>query len=236
MRMYQIVKFKDQSAYATFWGCDWNCVYCIWKKEKWNLCLPQKVKDELEERWRKNEIEFLEIDRIIKILKDNEIKMLFMGGGEPTLDPQLKPLLIAMKDIGIKSWIITNAENIDDEIFELADGFTMSLKAFDRETHIKLTGHSNEKVLENFKKFASSPKVVAESVYSKGFIECEEIMKIAEFLKSINPKMRFRIDAEVGQNLDEKVSECVEKTRSILPNTYKIGSGTGGEAPDLLYP
>ncbi len=235
MRIYQIVKFKDQSAYATFWGCDWECVYCVWKKEKWNLCLPQNVKDELEERWRKNEIDFLEIDQAIKILKNNKIKMLFMGGGEPTLDPQLRSLLIATKNQGIKSWIITNAEHIDDEIFKLADGFTMSLKAFDKGVHVNLTGHSNEKVIENFRKFGASNKIVAESVYSKGLVECEEIMKIARFLKEINPEMRFRIDAEVEKNLDGEVSECVERARTILPNTYKINA-SGGDAPDLIYP
>ncbi|MGC8673343.1 MAG: radical SAM protein [Thermoplasmata archaeon] len=233
MNIYQIVKFKDNSAYATFWGCDWNCTYCIWKSQKWNICLPQDVRDELDRRWRENRIRFLEIDEFIKILKSNGVNLVFLGGGEPTLDPHLKDLLLALKSEKIESWIITNSEHLDDDIFELSKGLTMSLKAFDPDLHLKLTGHSNEEVIKNFKKFGQSSKIVAESVYSKGLVECDEMIKIATFLAGINKDMRFRIDPEVGGY--QEIDDCIENVKEILPNTYRI-KASGNIPPELLYP
>jgi pyruvate formate lyase activating enzyme len=235
MKVYQVVKFKDGSAYATFWGCDWECTYCIWKKEKWNICLSQHLRDELDKRWSSKDISFLEIDDFINLLKANNVDLVFLGGGEPTQDPQLKDFLITARENRIESWIITNSENMD-EFFDLAKGFTMSLKALDENLHLKITGHSNEKVIKNFEKFGKSEKVVAESVYSKGLVECDEMMKIAKFLSKINKDIKFRIDPEVNEGLNEELDECIEHVRKIIPNTYRIKVTGKVEPPQLLYP
>ncbi|WP_048159732.1 radical SAM protein [Thermococcus barophilus] len=234
--VYHIVKFQRGDAYVLFHGCHWRCSYCVWAFEKWNLCLPDDLKRKLDKLWIRGDIKFLSIEEVVRILKENGVKLAFFGGGEPTIDRELKPLIKQLKKEGISVWLITNGELLDKELVELVKGVTFSIKAFDDELHKRITGVSNYKVLENFKRFAKSGKIVAETVYVKGIVECDEILKIAKFIASLNPKIRFRIDPLVQNPIYEEVDECIRKVRRILPNTYRI-RGTGkGEPPNLLYP
>ncbi|MDK2870490.1 MAG: hypothetical protein PWP39_1725 [Pyrococcus sp.] len=235
-RVYHIVKFQDGSAYVLFDGCNWKCKYCVWREvTRWNLCLPEETRKKLDYMWKERKVRYLTVEEVQEILEKEKVKAAFLGGGEPTLDPELKPLIKSLTKKGIKIWLITNGEGLDDEIVEIVHGITFSIKALDEELHKKLTGVSNSKVLENFKRYAKTGKVVAETVYVPGFVECEEIMRIAEFIASINPNMTLRIDPLVqGTNLDE-VDNCIEKVKNIV-NAYRIKVKGEIRPPKLLYP
>jgi len=235
-RVYHIVKFQDGNAYLLFDGCNWRCKYCVWREvTRWSLCLPEKTRQQLDYLWKERKVRYLTVEEVERILEKERVKIAFLGGGEPTLDPELKPLMKALAKRGIKVWLVTNGEGLDDEIVDIAYGITFSIKALDEELHKRITGVSNSKVLENFRRYAKSGKIVAETVYVPGLVECEEIMKIAEFIASINPNIALRIDPLVqGADLEE-VDKCIEKVKNVL-NAYRIKVKGEVKPPKLLYP
>ncbi len=162
--------------------------------------------------------------------------MAFFGGGEPTIDGDLKPLIKRLKKERIEVWLVTNGELLDEELVDLVKGITFSIKALDDELHRRITGVSNRDALKNFKRFAKTGKIVAETVYVKGLVECDEILKIARFIASLNPDIKFRIDPLVQNPAYEEVDECIEKVREVLPNTYRIWATGKSRPPRLLYP
>jgi pyruvate formate lyase activating enzyme len=74
------------------------------------------------------------------------------------------------------------------------------LKAFDEELHFALTGVSNERTLENFKRAArqheerpAPPVVVASTLLVPTFIDPEQVGKIAGFIASLNPQIPYSL-------------------------------------------
>ncbi|WP_457742873.1 radical SAM protein [Thermococcus sp.] len=194
-RVYHIVRFGNGTAYALFDGCNWRCSYCVWREvTRWSLCLPKEIREKLDDLWRRGGVGYLSSDGVVEILKGAGVSMVFLGGEEPTLDPELKPLVRALLGEGIKSWLVTNGENLDDELVELLEGVTFSIKALDENLHKRITGVSNVGALENFKKYCLSGKLTAETVYAPGLVECDEIKRIAHFIASLNPGMVLRVD------------------------------------------
>ena len=119
----------------------------------------------------------MSIEEVVRILKENGVKLAFFGGGEPTIDRELKPLIKHLKKEGIDVWLVTNGELLDKELVDL-----VKIRTLDDELHKKITGVPNYKALENFKRFVKSGKIVAETVYVKGLVECDEILRIAKFI------------------------------------------------------
>ncbi|MBP1912589.1 radical SAM protein [Thermococcus stetteri] len=237
MRVYHIVRFKSESAYVLFDGCSWNCSFCVWREvTRWSLCLPEETRRTLEALWENGKVRYLSVDEVVEKLEEAEVTRAFLGGGEPTLDPELKALMRALRREGIKPWLVTNGENLDDEMVELAEGITFSIKALDDDLHRVVTGVSNARALENFKRYAKTGKLVAETVFAPGIVECDEIERIARFIASIDPTMALRIDPLVqGVNL-ERVDDCIERLKGILPGTNRIRVKGKVEPPEVLYP
>ena len=233
--VYHIVQFQNKDAYVFFHGCNWKCSYCVRTLGRWDMGLPEEVRRALDKLWLEGKVKFLSIDEVVEILKENSVRLAFFGGGEPTIDNELKPLIKRLKEEGIDVWLITNGERLDEELIDLVRGVTFSIKALDDELHKKITGFSNRIVLENFKRFARSGKIVAETVYAKGLVECDEVLRIAKFIASLNPEIVFRIDPLVQNPPYEEVDECIRKVIKILPRTYRI-MATKSEPPKLLYP
>ncbi|WP_052696160.1 radical SAM protein [Palaeococcus ferrophilus] len=236
MRVYHIVRFRSGSAYVLFDGCNWNCSFCVWREvTRWSLCLPDGAKKRLDILWERG-VRYLSVDDAVELLMKASARVAFLGGGEPTLDPELKALMRALRREGIKPWLVTNGENLDDEMVELAEGITFSIKALDDRLHRGITGVSNERALENFERYAKTGKLVAETVFVPGLVECDEIERIARFIASLNPDMPLRIDPLVqGANFKD-VDECIERVRKILPKTDRVRVKGSVEPPEVLYP
>ncbi len=74
------------------------------------------------------------------------------------------------------------------------------LKAFDEELHIALTGVSNRRTLENFERAARRsaerphpPLVIASTLLVPGYIEADQVSKIARFIAALNPHIPYAL-------------------------------------------
>lgn len=74
------------------------------------------------------------------------------------------------------------------------------LKAFDEELHIALTGASNRRTLENFARAARRfdqrphlPLVVASTLLVPGYVDADQVGKIARFVAALNPQIPYAL-------------------------------------------
>ena len=74
------------------------------------------------------------------------------------------------------------------------------LKAFDEKLHIALTGFSNRATLENFRMAAERfderpdpPLVVASTLLVPGYVDADEVYRIASFIASIDPRIPYSL-------------------------------------------
>ncbi len=74
------------------------------------------------------------------------------------------------------------------------------LKAWDEELYIALTGISNREVLKNFQRAAEhsrtrpeSPLVLASTLLVPGYVDAEQVRKIAGFIASLNPEIPYSL-------------------------------------------
>ncbi|RZN43472.1 MAG: radical SAM protein [Methanophagales archaeon ANME-1-THS] len=159
-------------------------------------------------------------------------------GGEPTLDKEyLLSLVRGLKERGFEKIVLmTNGYELGvDEAYvpELeAAGLTEShvdLKAYSDELHQWYTGKSNRPVLSAIEKLnASRIELLVQTIYMPGLVDDEEIEKIAQFLASVNPTIRYRINPFASVFAYEKITrrptlEEMERAYTIaskyLPNT-----------------
>lgn len=74
------------------------------------------------------------------------------------------------------------------------------LKAFDEGVHVALTGISNRRTLSNFKRAAARfqaragpPLLVASTLLVPGYVEADQVGKIAEFIASSDPRIPYSL-------------------------------------------
>jgi pyruvate formate lyase activating enzyme len=74
------------------------------------------------------------------------------------------------------------------------------LKAFDEEVHLALSGISNRRTLDNFARAAKRcserrgpPLVVASTLLVPGYVDADQVGRIAEFIASIDPQIPYSL-------------------------------------------
>jgi pyruvate formate lyase activating enzyme len=74
------------------------------------------------------------------------------------------------------------------------------LKALDENLHLALTGVSNQRTLENFRRAArqipdrpSPPLVVASTLLVPGYVDAEEVDRIARFIAAVDPDIPYAL-------------------------------------------
>ena len=108
------------------------------------------------------------------------------------------------------------------------DKVCVGLKAFRENTHIEYTGKSNKIILENFiKLYNSKVQLSAETVLIPGFIDKEEIGRIAQFIASVDKNIRLQIDGyfKAGNSpwrrpLESEINNAVAEARRYLNNVH----------------
>ncbi len=239
--IYHITQFKDNSAYLNLLGCDWRCRGCV-RLLGWDSHLSSSDRKKLNITYPNPHNLKLGLDAVVKILKKNNVKGLYLGGGEPTSDPNIVKILKILKENGFLVKLVTNGEFLTDEIIDSVDEVTLSIKALDDEIHKAYTGVSNKRTLENFEEFYASGKIEMESIYIPEVVDCREILKIAGYIAGYNKNLRYRIDkfkscGGYGRNAaNEEIKGCLKKVKEILPNAYTFASEKRGTYAKCLYP
>lgn len=138
---------------------------------------------------------FLSIKQVMNLIDGLTIKSAVFVGTEPSLDPELPELArLLHSKYGSYNILLTNAYQLTD--MSDVDEIIVSLKAIDATKHRDYTGVDNLRILDNFKYiYAAGKQLQAETVYIPGFIETEEIEKIANYIAGIDPGIPLRIDA-----------------------------------------
>jgi pyruvate formate lyase activating enzyme len=84
--------------------------------------------------------------------------------------------------------------------FETGGCIKFDLKAFDDELHLALTGVSNRRTLENFARVSrkygdrpQSPLVVASTLLVPGYVESDQVAKIAQYIAALNPQIPYTL-------------------------------------------
>ncbi len=113
------------------------------------------------------------------------------------------------------------------------------LKAYDENVNIALCGVTNKKTLENFKMLAgltkkrqSPPFLVASTLLVPGYVDKEEVSKIAEFIAGLNPNIPYSLLAfypcfqmmDLPTTSERHAMECKQIAESSGLSNVRIGN------------
>ncbi len=181
-----------------FQGCNLDCLYCHNPETKTfcnacDYCNKKYIKSSVHSVGS-YEAFCMGVSELVEKIKQNQdfIEGITLSGGECTLYAPfvLELLRIIKEETALTTMLDTNAlfsEEFIEPFCAVTDGFLVDLKAFDSNTHIKLTGKDNKQILRNITKIASK-KLLQEvrTVLVEGFNDTEEeILKISNFLHKI---------------------------------------------------
>ena len=167
-------------------------------------------------------------ENIIKqVLKDKEYYKtsgggVTLSGGEPLLQSDLcLSILNAAKEKGIHTAIET-AGNVKWEIFEkilpYTDLFLFDIKGIDEENHIKNTGVSNKRILENAEKLAKEKcEVLFRMPYIPSFNDFEA-EAIVNFAHSLNKDLELMAYHNIAIGKYDALNKTYE-TKEVSPPT-----------------
>jgi len=129
-------------------------------------------------------------------------------GGDPS--PQMPHALAASRllaERGVRVCWETNGI-MHPRLLDAALSYSLStggcikfdLKAFDEGVHLALTGISNRRTLENFARAGRRfderphpPPVVASTLLVPGYVDADQVGKIARFIASVNPRIPYAL-------------------------------------------
>jgi pyruvate-formate lyase-activating enzyme len=148
-------------------------------------------------------------------------------GAEPVCDPLLPRVLASLKQLKDCHFILlTSGKKLPP--LAMLDQVIFSIKAITPALHRDYTGYYNGDILRNFTEMASckSVSLQVETVFIPGYVDEDEVLRIADFIVSVDRSIPFRIDSYLPiQGLPwrapkvEEIRSLTEKVKRILPNT-----------------
>lgn len=211
-----------------FWGCNLSCRLCLLKKEAFDCHLPEtrlRIYDPAYISERPGR--FLTLHELTHLLEPLSLKQIVLMGAEPLCDPLLSRILVSLKQSKNCSFVLlTNGRKLPP--LAMLDQVIFSIKAITPALHREYTGADNKVILRHFAEIASSQSVSlhAETIFVPGYVDEEEILRIAAFIASVDKSIPLRIDAYLPvQGLPwrvptpEEMQALAYRTRQILPNT-----------------
>jgi len=220
---------STRQAYLHFWGCNIKCKGCVCQKVVYDFMLDRNMHLHLAEPRgiAAAPTRFMDFDDVVTALREIEAKWVLFEGQEASLDPQMSSIAEALhRTLGTINVLLTNAYQMPD--LKHIDKVSIGLKAYGEKLHRDYTGESNKTILENFKRiYRSGVPMMAETVLIPGYIDHEEIGRIARFIATVDPTIRYQIDAyfKAGDNpwrrpTPEEVDRAVEAASKHLSNVY----------------
>jgi pyruvate formate lyase activating enzyme len=191
MNVYHITYFNEaKTACLYFYGCNFRCLGCVRKISRSDTHLPIISQN----KPAKSAVSFLTPDRILNILKKQDVNKIIFMGGEPSIDPDFVLLTEKLKrKINARNVLLTNGYILRDLSF--IDEVCVGIKAGNPRVHKEYTGKYPEKVFKNLALMNKENICLrTESVFIPGFIGVGETVLIAKAVSKINPDIPHRID------------------------------------------
>lgn len=219
-----------------FWGCNLDCRTCLLKRDIYD-CHLAETKDRIFQG--KNIINqkpdtFLDMEEIIRLLKNMDVNEIIFMGAEPALDPGLPRLSEELhREFSSYNVLLTNGFQIPD--LPHIDEVVFSIKAHTDSLHRDFTHKSNQKAMENFVTlYESGVKIRTESIFIPEYIDGQEIEKVARFVSGVDRNIPYRIDAyiPIGDNpwrrpVPGEIESAASQARKYLTNVSFL---TGSES------
>jgi pyruvate-formate lyase-activating enzyme len=198
MKVYHIAYEPSyESLDIHFWtGCNLQCRGCYLNYEKLDFgLLDDPVAHVVTQNREAPPQKFLSFDEVMAYLEPLKIKYAIFMGDEAALDPELPKLARTLhQQFNSYNILLTNGRKMID--LEDIDEVIFSIKAISEDIHKDYTGHSNEKILENFVKiYRTGTKLQAETVLIPEYIEAREVERVAKFVAGVDKDITFRIDS-----------------------------------------
>lgn len=215
-------------------ACSFHCLYC----QNWHF------------RFQTLENKFEPVENLVRAVNRKTACICYFGG-DPS--PQMPYLLNASRmardlnaDRILRFCWETNGSMSKSLLKDTAELTLVSggclkfdLKAWDETLHIALTGVSNSQTLENFqwlsKLIPSRPEppfLIASTLMVPGYIDGQEIGRIATFIKSLNPEIPYSLLAFTPQykmkdlpaTSRRQAKECLDAARQAGLQRVKVGN------------
>jgi len=178
---------------AVFYGsCTLNCLFC----QNWHYreMSPHRSRT-------------MSAQELADVADERTYCICFFGGDPAS---QMPHALATARRLAKKGVVIcwetagTSNPKILDHAIELSlesgGCIKFDLKAFDESLHIALTGASNQRTLENFARAAARfserpepPLVIASTLLVPGYVDEEEVARIARFIAELNPNIPYSL-------------------------------------------
>jgi len=175
----------------SFSGCNFKCIGCLRKKREGDIYAER--------------VEYIEwnLKNIIKKIREIRPHRIYLGGYEPTLDPDLVDIVGKLSKLDAHIVLLTNGSLLNrDYVYELLEAglreIIVSVKAFDPEKHLYYTGKSNKPVLDAIRELCKIEdpyfRFQVETLLIPGINDPEDIEKLAIFISKINRSIKLFID------------------------------------------
>lgn len=181
----------ERMAMLSFKGCNFDCIGCIRKRNEYDIYAEERKYI----NWT--------FENILKELEELNPHRIYLGGYEPTLDPDLIRIIEDITKFDAHIVLMTNGCKIDGRYAkELKEAgvneVIISVKAFDREKHLYYTKRSNEPVLNAIKNLAAIEdayfRLQVETILLPGINDPADIEELAIFISQINPAISLFIE------------------------------------------
>lgn len=195
------------------YGCSFNCLFCQNWEHKYISSGYKIEKNDLVEASRKAncicyfggspepQLPFI-LDATERILEERSVRICWEWNG--TGNPEL----------------VKKAATFS---YETGGTVKFDLKAFDRNLHIALTGRPNDRTLENFEliatQFDRKNFLTATTLLVPGYIDEQEVEKIAEFIASLDPDIPYSL---LAFHPDFKMLDMPVTTRKHAYKCYEV--------------
>lgn len=229
-----------RSASLRFWGCNMDCRGCLCKKEVYDSFLKENllVGDRRSESNMEPPERFLAFDEVMELLGKLELEKVYLTGEEATVDPHFGEITKAFRErLGTRNSLYTNGYKMP--VIDYIDQVEVGIKAFSDKLHRDYTGRPVKKVLDSFTKYYQAGKdLTAASIVIPGYVDAEEIEKIAKFVASVDKTIPYFLlpyfpagDNPWRKTTEIEVAEAMELAKKHLDNVC----GCKGTQEELLY-
>jgi len=213
----------ERMVMLSFKECNFRCLGCLRRKSE---------RDIYAER-----VEYLEdwtLDSIIGKIRELRPHKIYLGGHEPTLDPDLTYIVEKLSELDAYIVLMTNGSLLTTNyIHELIKAglneVIISVKAFDHEKHMYYTGTSIEPVLNAIMELAEVDdpnfRFEVETILIPGINGTEDIERLAIFLSQIDKSIKLFIEPyipSVNTFREPTRDELIEAVTRAMKHLYVV--------------